>query len=174
MRSRSGSSFLLAFSMVHGSSLCAALALCFFGTPATTASERFEQWSLEQHGDFVFALSSKRPFRWMIGPQHQNSRSFAIKRINTLRSCSYLSTVRSRTGRIRFHSDSEDRRAIWCVGFDAALGKRTGLCIFGIARPAGGTCLVPKEQRSRGCEIGSLLFPQRPGCEHADNQSHGH
>ena len=35
------------------------------------------------------------PFRSMIEPQHQNSRSSAIKRINTLRSCSYRSTVHS-------------------------------------------------------------------------------
>jgi hypothetical protein len=42
------------------SSLYAALTLCVFGIPATAASERFEQWSLEQPGDFIFALSSKR------------------------------------------------------------------------------------------------------------------
>jgi hypothetical protein len=34
------------------------------------------------------------------------------------------------------------------------VGKRTGLHIFGIARQAGGTCLVPKGQRSRGIDIG--------------------
>jgi hypothetical protein len=33
---------------------------------------------------------------------------------------------------------------------DATVGKRTGLHIFGIARRAGGTYLVPKGQRSRG------------------------
>ena len=71
--------------------LYAALALCACGLPATAAAERFAQWSLEQPGDFIFALSFK-----------QTSRSFAIKRINTLRSCSYLSTVRSKTGRIQF------------------------------------------------------------------------
>src|SRR4029077_14531408 len=54
---------------------------------------------------------------------------------------------------------------------DVTLGKRTGLHTFGIAGRAGGTCLVPKGQRSRGCEIGSVLFPQRPGCDHAYNQS---
>ena len=40
--------------------LYAALTLCVFGIPATAASERFEQWSLEQPGDFIFALSFKR------------------------------------------------------------------------------------------------------------------
>jgi hypothetical protein len=39
--------------------LYAALALCIYGLPAT-AQERFERWSLEQPGDFIFALSFKR------------------------------------------------------------------------------------------------------------------
>src|ERR1700719_53114 len=39
--------------------LYAALALCIYGLPAT-AEERFERWSLEQPGGFIFALSSKR------------------------------------------------------------------------------------------------------------------
>jgi hypothetical protein len=39
--------------------LCAALALCVYGLPAT-AGERFGQWSLDQPGDFIFALSFKR------------------------------------------------------------------------------------------------------------------
>ena len=39
--------------------LYAALALCIYGSPAT-AEERFERWSLEQPGDFIFALSFKR------------------------------------------------------------------------------------------------------------------
>jgi len=42
--------------------LYAALALCVCGLPATAASERFEQWSLEQPGDFIVALS----FKWTI------------------------------------------------------------------------------------------------------------
>jgi hypothetical protein len=37
----------------------AALALCIYGLPAT-AEERFERWSLEQPGGFIFALSFKR------------------------------------------------------------------------------------------------------------------
>ena len=40
--------------------LYAALALCIYGLPATAAAERFERWSLEQPGDFIFALSFKR------------------------------------------------------------------------------------------------------------------
>ena len=40
--------------------LYAAFALCIYGLPATAASERFEQWSLEQPGDFIFVLSFKR------------------------------------------------------------------------------------------------------------------
>jgi hypothetical protein len=39
--------------------LYVALALCVCGLPAT-AGERFGQWSLDQPGDFIFALSSKR------------------------------------------------------------------------------------------------------------------
>ena len=39
--------------------LYAALALCVCGLPAT-AGERFGQWSLDQPGDFIFALSFKR------------------------------------------------------------------------------------------------------------------
>jgi hypothetical protein len=39
--------------------LYAALAMCVHGLPAT-AEERFERWSLEQPGDFIFALSFKR------------------------------------------------------------------------------------------------------------------
>jgi hypothetical protein len=39
--------------------LYAALALAVYGLPAT-AAERFGEWSLEQPGDFVFALSFKR------------------------------------------------------------------------------------------------------------------
>ena len=39
--------------------LYAALAMCIYGLPAT-AEERFERWSLEQPGDFIFALSFKR------------------------------------------------------------------------------------------------------------------
>ena len=39
--------------------LYAALAMCVYGLPAT-AEERFERWSLEQPGDFIFALSFKR------------------------------------------------------------------------------------------------------------------
>jgi hypothetical protein len=39
--------------------LYAALALYIFGIPAT-AGEPFGQWSLEQPGDFIFALSFKR------------------------------------------------------------------------------------------------------------------
>jgi hypothetical protein len=37
------------------SGLYAALALCIYGLPAT-AEERFERWSIEQPGDFIFAL----------------------------------------------------------------------------------------------------------------------
>jgi hypothetical protein len=41
------------------SGLYAALALCVFGISAT-AEERFERWSLQQPGEFIFALSFKR------------------------------------------------------------------------------------------------------------------
>jgi hypothetical protein len=39
--------------------LYAAFALCIYGLPVT-AEERFERWSLEQPGHFIFALSFKR------------------------------------------------------------------------------------------------------------------
>ena len=39
---------------------CAALALFFWAVPATAASARFGQWSADQPGGFIFALSSKR------------------------------------------------------------------------------------------------------------------
>ena len=45
---------------MHRFGLCAALALCVCGLPATAAAERFGQWSLDQPGDFIFALSFKR------------------------------------------------------------------------------------------------------------------
>ena len=75
--------------------LYAALALFVCGLPATAAPERFGQWSLDRPEGFIFSLSSKRTIRFFLEPQHQNSRSFAIKRINTLRSYSYRSTVHS-------------------------------------------------------------------------------
>jgi hypothetical protein len=40
--------------------LYAAVTLSVCGLSATAAAERFGQWSLEQPGDFIFALSSKR------------------------------------------------------------------------------------------------------------------
>ena len=40
--------------------LYAAVTLCVCGLSATAAAERFGQWSLEQPGDFIFALSFKR------------------------------------------------------------------------------------------------------------------
>ena len=45
---------------MHRFGLYAALALCVCGLPATSAAERFRQWSLDQPGDFIFALSFKR------------------------------------------------------------------------------------------------------------------
>ena len=74
-----GSFFLLAFSTIRSCGkliiaigkpsfrtesmgrfgLYAALAMCVYGLPAT-AKERFERWSLEQPGHFIFALSFKR------------------------------------------------------------------------------------------------------------------
>ena len=44
---------------MRGLSMYVALALSVYGLPAT-AGERFGQWSLDQPGDFVFALSFKR------------------------------------------------------------------------------------------------------------------
>jgi hypothetical protein len=77
-RSRDGSFFLFAFSTIRNCGkiigigkpsfrtqsmrrfgLYAALAMYVYGLPAT-AEERFERWSLDQPGDFIFALSFKR------------------------------------------------------------------------------------------------------------------
>ena len=112
------------------------------------------------------------PFRSMIEPQHQNSRSFAIKRINTLRSCSYrldaTFTSRHKATPVTIQKINQSRLSDVMQRWENGPGLHT----FRSSGRAGGTCLVPKGQRSRGCEIGSVLFPQRPGCEYADNQSH--
>jgi hypothetical protein len=52
------------------SGLCAALALCFFGIPAT-AGERFGRWSPEPQAEGIFALSFKRsiPTQDGVGPE---------------------------------------------------------------------------------------------------------
>jgi hypothetical protein len=98
-------------------------------------------------------------FRSMIEPQHQKSRSFASREQTR---CGPAYTARRYVhqptqGYSRYHP--EDRRPIWPVGLDATLGKRTGLHIFGIARRAGGTCLVPKGQRSRCVKSVHFYFP---------------
>ena len=154
--------------------LYAAFSLCVFGIPATAARSVLNDGHLSNQGTSFWRCHLSGPFRSMIEPQHRNSHFFVIKRRNMLRSCLYRSMVHSPAD-IRlscFHP--EDRRPIWSDGLDATLGRRTGLHIFEIARRSGGTCLVPKGQGSRGCEIGSLLFPQRSGCEYANDQSHGH
>jgi hypothetical protein len=48
------------YQSMHRFGLYAALTLCVGGLTATAAAERFGRWSLDQPGDFIFALSSKR------------------------------------------------------------------------------------------------------------------
>jgi hypothetical protein len=156
------------------SSLHAALTLCVFGIPATAASERFEQWSLEQPGDFIFALSFKRSISFddrtatseFASVCNQEEKYVAVLQIpldGTFKN--RQNPIPIMIQKIGEQSDASDLMQSW---------ENAGLHIFGIARQAGGTCLVPKGQRSRGIEIGSLLFPQRSGCEYANHQSHGH
>ena len=114
--------------------LYAALALCIYGLTAT-AEERFEGWSLEQPGDFIFALSFKR------------SISF---------------DDRTATSELAFVCNQEEKSLRSCLY--RSMGCHPGY--IWIRRPKG--------QRSRGLEIGSLLFLQRSGCEYANHQSHGH
>ena len=91
-----------------------------------------------------------------------------------LRSCLYRSMVHSPADirllpvsiqKIEDQSGPTDLMQRWEDG--------PGYIFLGIARRSGGTCLVPKGQGSRGCEIDSFLFPQRSGCEYANDQSHG-
>jgi hypothetical protein len=60
-----------------------------------SATARFGQWSLEQPGDFIFALSSKRVISFDDRTATSEIAFVCIKRTNTLRSCLYRSTVRS-------------------------------------------------------------------------------
>ena len=153
--------------------LYAALALCIYGLPAS-AEERFERWSLEQPGDFIFALSFKRSISFddraatselaFLCNQEEKYAAVVLMPLD--------GTFKSRQTSIPVVVQ-KDRNAVGLIRLDATLGKRSRLHIFGIARCAGATCLVPKGQRSRGCEIRSFLFPQRPRYECADNQSHG-
>jgi hypothetical protein len=75
--------------------LYAAVTLCVCGLSATAAAERFGQWSLEQPEDFIFALSFKRSISFDDRAATSELAFVAIKRINTLLSCLYRSTVRS-------------------------------------------------------------------------------
>ena len=153
--------------------LYAALALCIYGLPAT-AEERFERWSLEQPRDFIFALSFKRSISFddraatseLAFVCNQEEKYVAVLLIpldGTFKS--RQNSVPVVVQKAEMQSDSSDLMQRWENGAE--------LHIFGIARCAGATYLVPKGQRSRGCEVRSLLFPQRPRYECADNQSHG-
>jgi hypothetical protein len=137
--------------------LYAAVTLSVCGLSATA---RFGQWSLEQPGDFIFALSSKR----VISFDDRTATSeiaFVCNQENKHVAVLLIPLDGTFTSRHkatpRYHP--EDRRPIWPVGLDATLGKRTGLHIFGIARRAGGTCLVPKGQRSRCVKSVHFYFP---------------
>jgi hypothetical protein len=77
-----------------GFGLYAALALCICGLPAT-AEERFERWSLEQPGHFIFALSFKRSISFDDRTATSELAFVCDQEKNTLRSCSYRSTVHS-------------------------------------------------------------------------------
>jgi hypothetical protein len=134
--------------------LYAALALAVYGLPAT-AAERFGQWSLEQPGDFVFALSFKRS----LSSDDRTATSELAFVCNQEEKYVVVPLIQ-KPAKFASRCDSEDRGAIRYFGFDAALGKRTQLYIFGVARRAGGTRFLPQGQRSRRREIGALLFPK--------------
>ena len=152
--------------------LYAAFSLCVFGIPATAASERFERWSLEQPGDFILALSFKRSISFddrtatseLAFLCNQEEKYVAVLLIppdGTFTSRHKATPVSIQ--KIEDQSGPTDLMQRWEDG--------PGYIFLESPEDSGGTCLVPKGQGSRGCEIGSLLFPQRSGCEYANDQS---
>ena len=150
--------------------LCAALALCISGLPAT-AEERFEQWSLEEPGDLLIALSFKRSISFddrtatseLAFVCNQEEKYVAVLLIpldGTFTSRHEVIPVSIQ--KIEEQSDSSDLMQRWENGtgyiFLESPDEQEELAIG---------------QRSRGREIGSFLFPQRPRSEYANYQSHG-
>ena len=81
--------------------LYAALALCVCGLPAT-AEERFERWSLEQPGDFIFALSFKRSISFDDKTATSELAFLCNQEENALLFCLCRSTARSKADRLRY------------------------------------------------------------------------
>jgi hypothetical protein len=132
--------------------LYAALALCVWGLPAT-AEERFERWSLEQPGDFIFALSFKR------------SISF---------------DDRTATSELAFVCNQEEKYvAVLLIPLDGTFKSRQQTISVAIQKTeeqSDASDLMQRWENGPGYISleSSLLFPQRPGCEYANHKSHGH
>ena len=155
--------------------LYAAVTLCVCGLSATQAAERFGQWSLEQPEDFVFALSFKRSILFddrtaasqLAFVCNQEKKDVAVLLIpldGTF--TSRHEAIPVAVQKIEEQSDQSDLMQRWENG--------PGYMFLESPDEQEELATLPKGQRSRGREIGSLLFPQRPGCEYANNQSHYH
>ena len=149
-----------------------ALALYFAWIPAT-AGERYGQWSLEQPGDFIIALSFKRSITFdgragtselafVCNQENKYVGVLLIPRDGTFKNRQDMIPVAIQ--KIENQSDPSDLMELWENG--------PGYIFLEFARRARGTCLVPKGQRSRRREVGSLSFRQRCGCGCANDQSH--
>jgi hypothetical protein len=134
-----------------------------------TAEERFERWSLEQPGNFIFALSFKR------------SISF---------------DDRTATSELAFVCNQEEKYvAVLLIPLDGTFKNRQNsipVMIQKIEEKSDASDLMqrwengpgyiflesPDQQEElasyRELEIDSFLFPQRSGCEYTTHQSHGH
>ena len=130
--------------------LYAAFSLCVFGIPATAASERFERWSLEQPGDFILALSFKRSISFddrtatseLAFLCNQEEKYVAVLLIpldGTFTSRHKATPVSIQ--KIEDQSGPTDLMQRWEDG--------PGYIFLGIARHAGGTCLVPRTEKPR-------------------------
>jgi hypothetical protein len=142
---------------------------------ATLAAERFGQWSLEQPDDFVFALSFKRPslfddrtaasqLAFVCNQEKKDVAVLLIPLDGTF--TSRQAAIPVAVQKTDKHSDQSDLMQRWENG--------PGYMFLESAGEQEGTCQLPKGQRSRGREVGSLLFPKRARCRHANNQSHYH
>ena len=152
--------------------LYAALAMWIYGCQRPQKNV-LNDGHLSNQGTSFLRCRLSGPFRSTIEPQHRNSHFFVIKREKYVAVLLIPLDGKFKNSRnaipvviqkIEDQSGPTDLMQRWGDG---------PATYFGIARRSGGTCLVPKGQGSRGCEIGSLLFPQRSGCEYANDQSHG-
>jgi len=150
--------------------LYAALALCVYGLPAT-AGERFGKWSLEQPGDFVFALSFKRSLSsddrtatselaFVCNQEEKYVAVLLIPLDGTFKN--RQNSIPVVVQRTEEQSDTTDLMQRW----------ENGPSYIFLESPDEQEQLASYLQRSRRREIGSLVFPQRLRCGKG-NQSHG-